>query len=223
MKKDTEYSFVTLLDNFFKQKGFLTEREVAAGYGRADLVLGKLNKSNIKIRNVNNQSAALLNEKYFEVLRNLPDIHSTSEPLHIAQLIDKISFSPAYLKRKIISYLEENGYVKRVEGNLLYKVNGWLPIAKEIIAVEAKLTDWKRGILQANRYKSFADKVYLALPERSSHLVNTQLLLDLNVGLYVLNSSGRVIEKVKAKRATETVLDKKNLVSELLWFHNSTT
>lgn len=33
------------------------------------------------------------------------------------------------------------------------------------IAVEAKISDWKNGIIQAQRYRLFSDYSYLALPE----------------------------------------------------------
>ena len=212
-----ELSFVNVLEEVFKNKGYLTSREVAAGYGRADLVIGKLNPDHYSIRVNNQQSTLLLKERYFEVLRNLPDINENVEPMHIAELIDRISFSDNYLKTFIIRFLEEHGYVKRIENNFLYKVNGWLPMTSEVVAIEAKLNDWKRGILQANRYKSFADKVYLALPERSAHLVDVSMLKKLNVGLYVLRETGKVIEKVRASKRSKPLSDKRNYVSELLW------
>lgn len=212
-----ELTFVNSLEDVFQNKGYLTTREVAAGYGRADLVIGKLNDDHCSIRVKNQQKALLLKEKYFEVLRNLPDIDHDAEPLHIAELIDRITFSDRYLKAHVIQFLEEHGYVRRVENNFLYKVNGWLPMTSEVVAIEAKLSDWRRGIFQANRYKSFADKVYLALPERSAHLVNIDMLRDLNVGLYVLKGNNQVVERVRAKKVVKPLSDKRNYVSELLW------
>lgn len=216
-----ESAFVLNLEEIFKRQGYITTREVSAGYGRADLVIGKLNDEHCSIRKNNKQTQALLEERYFEVLRNLPDIHGCLEPLHVAELIDKINFSDRYLKTHVIKFLEKSGYIRRIEDNFLYKINGWLPITSKVVAIEAKLTDWRRGILQANRYKSFADKVYLALPERSAHLVNLDMLNDLNVGLFILKDNQSIIEKVRAKKTTKPISDKRNYVSELLWSYHT--
>lgn len=211
-----EFMFVDLVEDFFKAKGYITTKEVTAGYGRADLVIGKLIGEHCQIRKNNKQSQPLLKENYFEVLRNLPDIDHDEQPIHMSKIIDKITFSDRYTKKKVINYLEDHGYIRKHDEKYLFKVNGWLPMTSEVIAIEAKLHDWRRGILQANRYKSFADKVYLALPEKSAHLVDIDMLRKLNVGLYVYKNN-KVVEKVKAKKSVKPIQDKRNYVSEILW------
>jgi len=62
------------------------------------------------------------------------------------------------------------------EDKYYYKINGWIPMAKEIIAIEAKLKNWRRGIAQANRYKTFANKTYLAIPVEQEKNVNKDIL-----------------------------------------------
>ncbi len=219
----TEQSLVELLETFFQYKGYLTAKEVSAGYGRADLVLGKLNRNKCKIRKSHNQLQPLFKEYFFEVLRNMPDIDHSERPIHIDDLINNISFSENSLKYKILNYLENNRYIHKIDNDYYYKVNGWVPLTSEIVAIEVKLSNWKRAFLQANRYKSFADKVYVAMPESKAHLVNIDLLKKHGIGLYVFVCPSKVIEVLQAEKTSESIPDKRNLVSEYFWSSETTT
>lgn len=213
-----ELELVNCIEKIYSKKGYITLKEISAGYGRADLVLGKLDNSNCLLRQKHNQKKPLLKERFFEVLRNIPDINSAHKPISIKELNKKINFSKTYLKKNILSYLEENGYILKVENKYFYKIDGWVPIANEVIAIEAKLSAWKKGVLQANRYKSFADKVYLALPEKKAHLVNISLLSELNIGLIVLSENRKKIyELYNPITISKSLPDKRNFVSEILW------
>ncbi|GAH56699.1 unnamed protein product, partial [marine sediment metagenome] len=54
-------------------------------------------------------------------------------------------------------------------------------------AIEAKLKDWKRGSLQAYRYKSFAHKSYLVVPNEIESLVEKTFFKKNNIGLIFFN------------------------------------
>lgn len=51
------------------------------------------------------------------------------------------------------------------------------------VAVEAKIRDWKNGLVQAQRYFLFSDYSYLALPEKNIKLVDIDLLRAAGIGL----------------------------------------
>jgi hypothetical protein len=122
------------------------------------------------------------------------------------------------LKYKILKELLKSGYVKQIKKDFYCKINGWLPIAKEVVAVEAKLKDWKRGFYQANRYKAFADKVYVAIPPQAEHLVNKKILRDFNVGLIVFDlETGTKREVIRAKTVSPANTYKKNYALEFFW------
>jgi hypothetical protein len=57
------------------------------------------------------------------------------------------------------------------------------------IAVEAKISDWKNGLIQAQRYLLFSDYSYLALPESNIKLVNLPLLKQTGIGLLAIGDS----------------------------------
>lgn len=210
-----ELTLVRHLARIFNKKGFLVKTEIGAGYGIADLVLVKLNKAKCKVRRYNNQRHPLLKESYFAVLKHLPDEGTSTEPLHYPDLLKRTNLSNHFLKYNVLKTLESCGYIKEVDGNRFFKVNGWVPLAKEVIAIEAKLQDWRRGFIQANRYKSFADKVYLAIPECYLHRVNRELLISQNIGLIALSDDTKTIkEEIKPSKNMLFVEDKRNYVAE---------
>lgn len=217
----TEKTFVKKLENIFIQEGFFTKREVGVGYGVADLVVIKKKKVDplhCELRQSHGQHSKLLREDYFKVLECLPDYDSGDNPAALDYLIEKTHLSKSFLKYTILRTLEQKRYIKKERNNFYFKINGWMPIAKEVIAIEAKMRDWKRGIIQANRYKAFADKVYLALPSEKAHLVDKKLLRKHNVGLIVLDLESRSKKiTVPSRRAEPLDETKKNLAIEFFW------
>ncbi|MCL5772181.1 MAG: hypothetical protein M1479_07900 [Actinobacteria bacterium] len=64
---------------------------------------------------------------------------------------------------KIVSYLIENGFLIPRDRTSFSKGKKYQIGLREVVAVEAKLSNWKRGLYQAYRYKEYASKSYLAL------------------------------------------------------------
>jgi len=217
----TEKSFVDQLEKIFANEGFLTKKELGVGYGVADLVLLKIDPKKTALRYENKQFKPLLNESYFKVFQYLPDIKEKKEPISINKLIRKTELSDSFLKYKILKKLKKDKYIIEKGNNLYYKVNGWVPLAKEIIAIEAKLKDWKRGFYQANRYKAFADKTYLAIPSNISHLVNRDMLRKHNVGLITLDvDANKKRTLIVPKKKNPLNADKRNFAVEFFWTPN---
>lgn len=223
-----EKFFVKLLQKLFEKEGFLTQREVGVGYGIADLVLIKKDKINLRhcrVRKSRGQLSRLLSEEYFKTLKVLPDENDQKEAVEFEYIAEKSALSKSHLKYKILKDLEENGYIKRVGTDRYFKVNGWLPITNELVAIEAKLKDWKRGAIQANRYKTFANRVYLATPKNTERLIDKAFLRTHNIGLIVLdisamqkevviqNKSSRPIDEYKFNYAAEYFWSKRQLVN----------
>lgn len=192
IKKLSEKKFVDRLEEKFLSEGFLTTREVDVGHGVADLVLinkKNINKKKLIKRKTYNQNKKLLHQKYFEILEYIPDLNSkiNRKKIVIDALLKKVGVSKPYLKYHFLKFLEENNFIKKDKNNYYFKINGWIPLAKNTIAIEAKLKNWKRGFYQANRYKAFAYKSYLAIPFNISHLVDKSLFIKHNVGLIFFN------------------------------------
>lgn len=69
------------------------------------------------------------------------------------------------------------------------------------VAVEAKISDWKNGLVQAQRYLLFSDYSYLALPEKNIKLVDLDLLKAVGIGL--LSVKEREVEEVLPAQKSE--------------------
>lgn len=70
------------------------------------------------------------------------------------------------------------------------------------VAVEAKISDWKNGLVQAQRYLLFSDYSYLALPEKNIKLVDLDLLKAVGIGLLSVKE-GKVEEILPAQKSGE--------------------
>ena len=217
----TEKAFVKQLENVFVSEGFITKRELGVGYGVADLVLirkDKFNKGNCKLRKDYGQITKLLRENYFKVFKHLPEENSRHNPIDLDYLIEKTHLSRSFLKYNILRTLEKGGYIKKEDNDFYFKINGWMPIAKEVIAIEAKMRDWKRGLIQANRYKVFADRVYLAVPAEIVHLVDRKLLKRHGIGLIVFDTQANKKKTALLSERAEALNDRKrNLAIEFFW------
>lgn len=213
-----EYDFVSALSKSINLNGYIHQREVKTDHGYADLVLSKLNNKKACLRLKHNQFSFIPSERYFSILRIIPDIEKSDSPISIQEIETKTNISKSVLRYKMIDFLVNNNYLKRVDGNFYYKINGWVPLTDEHIAIEAKLFDWKSGIKQALRYRSFAQKVYLALPSERIHLVDFQMLQQFNVGLISFNyNTNEVNISYECTSEDPWDIDRNNYVSEFSW------
>lgn len=215
----SEEEFVESLEQWFTEKGYLAKREVNIGNGVVDLVLAKLNKSKVNLRKRRNQKDSLLKEYFFTALRYIPDKDTGKKPIQMDELQRRTMLSKNLLRYKILRDLEESGHIISTDDNSYLKINGWIPLAKEIVAIEAKLKDWKRGFIQANRYTTCADKVYLAIPEQISHLPDKKLLRSFGIGLLSFSAHQKRLNILieSPNQGGKTNQDKRNYVAEYFW------
>lgn len=80
------------------------------------------------------------------------------------------------------------------------------------ISIEAKLKDWKSGILQAERYLMFSDYSYLALPEDKIKNVNLEYLKHSGIGLLSVGSTG-IEEVIRPSLSTECEYKQKYIIT----------
>src|SRR5712692_4089128 len=66
------------------------------------------------------------------------------------------------------------------------------------VAIELKLTNWRRAFEQALIYQLCSDLVYIAVPHGTSLRVDTGLLHAHGIGLVAVRASGRCKEVLKA-------------------------
>jgi len=87
---------------------------------------------------------------------------------------------------------------------------------KDTIAVELKLTKWKKAYQQAKVYQMVADYVYIGMPEEFVHraIDNKEYFCELGIG--VLSINGKAETAIKAQKSS-LILDrvKKELIENL--------
>lgn len=80
------------------------------------------------------------------------------------------------------------------------------------ISIEAKLKDWKSGILQAERYLMFSDYSYLALPKDKVRNVNLEYLNKSGIGLLSVDAAN-IEEVIKPTLSTECEYKQKYMLT----------
>ena len=164
--------------------------EVASGYGIADLVFFDFNESVVNERIKQNLNP-IEHANLIRILIEL-DHYSENESINITLLKKTTPF----LKDEIITYLVKNHFlVKQQEGDgkpIFKKGVSYRNGLEDVIAIEAKLKDWKRGLYQAYRYRFYADKSYLAIYTKAiaTPLKNLDEFKKYNVGLIEVKDSG---------------------------------
>lgn len=175
-----EADMVKALASALKQK-FHTDiavQEFAGGYGIADLVFARnfLTERNTINRTPINNYYAL--KSYLRI----PD----KIPFTLEDII-RFSGTSKHISEKIISYLLNENYICK-DRKVYYKNNTpFINPIKKLVAIEAKLKDWKKGILQARRYKSYTDECYLAILSRYEKNIDYTYLDKFGIGLILFD------------------------------------
>ena len=103
----------------------------------------------------------------------------------------------SYDKTRIQNYLKQLnscGITHERNNRIVLSKKIWGLNLGKIISIEAKIKDWKSGILQAQRYLMFSDYSYLALPKDRINVANTNELVESGIGLLSVSASN--IEEV---------------------------
>ena len=98
--------------------------------------------------------------------------------------------------------LNNRAFVTAREIKMLSKyidIIAYNPVDDEVIAIEAKLSKWRRAVQQAMTYRLCADRVYIAISNDFSHRVDNDLLKKCGLGLIVCDEK-KVYTKLKAER-----------------------
>ncbi len=210
-----EARIVRRLRQFYESQGYFTAKELDLGYGRADLVAFSIDFNKVKSRLDNGQLRSLSRVEHYSIIRSLPELDSGAT-VPLQHIVESTPLSKEYVRREILPFLIRFGYVKETVSGEFAKVNGFVPIADEILAVEAKVSDWRKGAIQAKRYQVFANRTYLAVAGRYQHRVDRSLLREHRIGLMSVDEQG-VYELIPAPSLEPRDQDRFNLATEWLW------
>jgi len=164
-------------------------QEYRSGYGIADLVGMVMSKPSYQMREQGAQRLPLDNRWLMEVLLQL----SPKKGLTFETLVRRVALAPSTLRNKVIRVLSGRGLVVERGGRYCLTARLSNPAA-EIVAVEAKIDRWPRAILQARRYRLFAQRSYVAVAMHVVPRVDRWLLYRHRIGLIgVEDAEARII------------------------------
>ena len=167
-------------------------REFRGGKNIADVVYAtELNRENVVF------------DEYFNAYYYFNGIYNKKRIL-----LDELGISDSKVNKKFYNFLrelEELGYVK-IDGNYITSVKKIDAVTKKLIAVEAKISDWKAGLEQAVRYKQYADEVYVAISSEYVKKVDKELFHEFNIGLMSVSEHQLTIP-IKARKEKVEKLD----------------
>lgn len=167
-------------------------RELRGGNNIADIVYTTdLNRNSIVF------------DEYFNAYYYFNDIYDKK-----SVSIEEIEIANSIIDKKFhifLHELEEMGYI-RIDGNYITSIKKVDAVAKNFIAIEAKLSDWKSGLDQALRYKQYANEVYIAISSEYIKKVDKDMLREMNIGLMSV-SQGKLRIPIKAKKEKVKKLD----------------
>jgi hypothetical protein len=120
------------------------------------------------------------------------------------------------LIKHVSNYLKKEGYRLFYEIRIGYCIADIVAIKNEtVMAVELKLRDWKKAIIQAKNYQLSADFVYLAFPlNRSFNVLKKaeHILKKENIGLLIIKEDNCEVRKIinagKSKRKICSITSK---------------
>lgn len=167
-------------------------REFSAGYGIADLVFAR------SFRSTNELDRSPIKNYYSLVLYLglAKDIEFTkNDALHILQVGPSTA-------QTAINELVISGYIERTSYSNYKKILESKTDELKLVAIEAKLHDWKHGIMQARRYKAFTDESYLAIFSKYEKNIDKDLLEQHDIGLILVNESDGAISFSRKPKGT---------------------
>lgn len=185
----SEFDLVSYLAEELKQE-FKTDafaREFSVGYGIADLVFARsfyARQNKLGRKPIDNYYSLML---YLSLQANHP--FTTAEASNLLRVSRSIAGGA-------INSLVSDGYVTQLKHGSYAKTTVIEPEPMRLVAIEAKLKDWKQGILQARRYKAFTDESYLAILARYEKNIDPELLEAHDIGLILVDpASGSITFK----------------------------
>lgn len=124
-----------------------------------------------------------------------------NETLNIEQFQEKFGLTKNSANLRLNEYCEAS-FLKRIKKDTFLVIREYEYIADNVIAVEAKLKNWKRALFQAQRYKKFSDFSFVLLDEHHSNsaLANLSAFKDSNIGLITMSDTSYCIHYVPEKQ-----------------------
>lgn len=203
--------------DYFTDMGYIALPRIYIG-SIPDIIAIKPDYGVMNDRLNSGNSQPLVRESHFWVLDAIPG-ESTGNAIDITELEEKVHYSYNYLKYNILKGLEAAGYIKRIDWNSYIKIENYKSFCKELIAVELKISDWKRAVYQALMNQCFANESYIALCEKYLKRA-TRRIRDFEtkgIGIFSISDKGEIDLILTAKNDKPTSNNRHRMLLERFW------
>lgn len=203
LKEDSLLPIITNTNLF--GKGLLHTRELSSGYGIADIVFYSLNKNVVKQRWQENIDPI----DSYDIINVLTKLNQLEQESVSLTFLTEAFPSLRRSRREVVTYLVEKGFlVPDRKGSKFHIRKSYQVGLQKVVAVEAKLSNWKRGLYQAYRYKEYANRSYLALYSKYIHRAIRHIgeFKRFNIGLIeVKDDTAQIIFDPTSERIKENI------------------
>jgi predicted transcriptional regulator len=190
-EKDLVQAFKSVADDFLTQNldnpssPFFLVEEFNSYFGIADLVLGTY----LHIES-HDASRKTISWNWVRPIFNL----AKNQEIEINSFIKTYGVSKTTARAKLKEY-SEAGFLKKESTGHYKVIREYKPITDVVIAIEAKLKNWKRALHQALRYKRFSNKSYVLLDKKyvNPALKNIHSFQEKNIGLLSMDNQGYTV------------------------------
>ena len=189
-EKDLVNELVTILQEDYNIKYVV--RELQNGKNIADIVYSKELKRDFAIFDEYIESYYYFNEIILNKKKTIEELNIKNK-----DLLRKF--------KRFLKKLEKAGYIT-LNNNKIHVIKKVDIASKNVVAIEAKLSDWKSGLNQALAYKQYSDYVYVAIDEYYYKKVDIQLFEKNNVGL-ILVGKGHIKKVLIPKKEKDFEVD----------------
>lgn len=183
-----EAEIVNSMNAYLQRHGICYANEIRMGIGIPDISFNLGGNRRIKCV-----------DDYY--LFSVWDFVNTEKKTTLREIGNKFSFSLEKVKKYVFQLVVMS--LVAIKDDVVRVINSIKNARLGItISVEAKISDWKNGLVQAQRYLLFSDYSYLALPERNIKLVDTNVLKDVGIGLLAIGDED-LKEVIAAQKSNE--------------------
>ena len=183
-----ESELVNIMNKHLKENNLVYANEIRMGIGIPDVVVG-CNLSDEHESIVDYYALRL----YCLIIEN--NMRSIKEVIELSTFpkTQIVKYIQLLKDTKIISTDDDVITINKRLENISLGIN---------ISIEAKVKDWRSGLIQAQRYLSFSDYSYVALPENSVKNVESQRFIDSGIGLLSISDEDiqEIIPPVKSSK-----------------------
>jgi hypothetical protein len=203
-----------LLDDLSRRDGhWLVVDEHLVGTRIPDLLAARVDLRPLRAR-VRAEQWEALNSSELRLLGLLRDDRSLS----VRSAASGLGYTQA-TTRRLLRRLEKLGYVGQDGRNGFRRIRNRYKIFTRLIAVEAKLRDWRRALVQARSHRSFAQESFVVFDAAYAARFNRakEHFMSSGTGLIAVDTDGNVERFLRARGSRRVNAAAFALAGEELW------